>query len=441
MLNFSQFLIEKAGESMGGEIRRSVSHLKSYVLPYLNSEQKAKIKKNFEASGHSHYSKFDHENDGQLYDPESTTHSVVSKFKNEKGETVEPGTRVKVTGARADEAGKIILQTEKHGEIPITKLGKPAELAKTNLSQTVGLGQEKALQQLYDPDIQTAGASKQSHDAVYVPKIYKGNPENGAKTKVVKSVEDQGETPSRPEAGTELKTTSRRRGSAGAGQSPLAYDEKEKKWRFTNPEMAESFAKARHKNGDSVLDYLNKNHSDGVIPKYLSFNTKGSGVTKAYVKSTKATALHLHKVVKDKSGKTIVDRGTTFEVNDGPYSGKTGLSRLSDEDFDKLNGTLSVAPTVERGKTTAKHNLHVGAFEEFSRKSEDDPLNHRSHMSPDHVAEYKRNIDKAAEEFERQRNASSAIQQPRQTNFSPDANHGGKSFYSPEEQQHIQGRA
>lgn len=437
MLRFSQYLVEKAGEGMGGDARRSISHLKSYVLPYLSSKQKTQIKKNFENSGHNHYTKFDHENDGDLHNPELTTHSVVSRFKNAKGETVEPGTRVKVTGARADEAGKIILQTENHGEIPITKLGKPAELAKTNPSQTIGLGQEKLLQQLYDPEIETAGASKLSHDAVYVPQIYKNKPENGAKTKVVKSVEDQG-IPSIPEAGTELKTTSRKRGSAGAGQSPVAYDDKERKWSFTNPDMAEAFARARHKNGDSVLDYLNKNHSDGIIPKYLSFNTKGSGITKAYVKSTRATALHLHKIVKDKSGNTVVDRGTTYEVNDGIYSGKTGLVRLNDEDLDKLNGTLSIAPTIERGKTTAKHNLHTGAFEEYSRKSEDDPSTYRSHMNPEHVKEYKRNIDSVAEEIEKSKQNKFA---PTKTSFLPDSSHAGKNFYSPEEQQHIQGLA
>jgi hypothetical protein len=403
MLKFSDFLIEKAGESMGGDVRRSISHLRSYVLPFLNSKQKSQIKTNFENSGHGHYVKFDPKEEGNLYHPEDATHSVVSRFKNDAGKVVEPGTNVKVVGAKADDAGKIILQTKDHGDIPLTKLGKPKELAKTNPSQAIGLGQEKLLQQLYDPDIETAGASKQSHDAVYVPQVYKNNPENGAKTKVVKSVEDPGQAPTKPEAGTELKTTSRKKGSAGAGQSPVIYDEKTKRWAFTNSEMGESFARARHKNGDSVLDYLNKNHNDGIIPKYLSFNTKGSGITKDYVKSTKATALHLHKVVKDKSGKTLIDRGTTFEVNNGPYTGKTGLSRLSDEDLDNLNGTLSIAPTVEKGKTTAKHNLHTGAFEDYSRKSEDDPTNHRSHMNPSHVEEYKKNIDKAAEEMEKRK--------------------------------------
>lgn len=440
MLNFSEFLIEKAAKGMGGDARRSISHLEAYVLPFLNSNQKAQIKRNFESSGHGHYAKFNVNGDGELHHPENPTHEVISEFKNAAGQVVKPGTKVKVIGAKTDDSGKIILQTRDHGEMPLTKLAKPPELARTNPSQTVGLGQEKLIQQLYDPDIQTAGASKQSHDSVYVPKIFKNNPENGVITKIIKSVNDPtAESPKTQEAGTEIKTTSRKDGSAGAGQSPVKYDEKTRKWSFTNPDMSEAFAKARHKNGDYVLDYLNNNHSDGNIPKYLSFNTKGSGTTKAYLRSTRATALHLHKIVKDKSGKTVIDRGTTYEVNDGAYSGKTGLARLSDEDLDNLNGTLSIARTVERGKTTAKHNMHVGAYDDYSGRSDTDSTNHRSHMNPEHVEEYKRNIDKAAEEMQKRKGSPvQTTAEPKQSVVAA-STHGGKSFYSPDEQQHILG--
>jgi len=392
-------LIEAANKRMGGDTQRSIGHLNNYILPYLSAEQRSQVLRNLSDSGHERYARFDPSADGSHYDPENTTHNIVSRHKNPvTGEVYEPGTKVKVTGVRTDTNGKIHIQTRDHGEMPLSKLGTPAELAKVNLSQKTAFEQERRLQQNYDPSIATAGASDQSHDATVVPEIFKKSPEQGAAvTKIIKSIEDKSEN-APTEAGTEIKTTTGKNGTATAGQSPLIFDYNTKQWRFGNKKMAEVFAAAKHKDGRSILDYLNQEHSNGIIPKGFSIDADKETMQK-YLDSINATAFHLHKIVKNKSGDVVRDTGTTFEVAKNIYKGKTGLPILTEDQIKTLNGQIRI-PATFNGKTTAKHFMSRTGFEELHSLHEKNPEMFPNHVnSQDHAAEYVKRINQAANEI------------------------------------------
>ena len=130
MLGFSLFLSEDllneakgmAG-NIGGEGSKGLRHLKNYVLPYLSKTQRAEVAKNFaphikslgDTSGH-----------GNMYSPETKDvehHEIISPV---NGHNV--GTKVRITGARVDDAGKIFVKTANHGEMQLSKLAPPPPL-------------------------------------------------------------------------------------------------------------------------------------------------------------------------------------------------------------------------------------------------------------------------------------------------------------------------
>jgi RNase H-fold protein (predicted Holliday junction resolvase) len=82
--------------------------------------------------------------------------------------------------------------------------------------------------------------------------------------------------------------------------------------------------------------------------------------------------------------------------------------------------------------------MHVGAYDDYSGRSDTDPTNHRSHMNPEHVEQYKRNIDKAAEEMQKRKGSPVQTTAESKQSVVAASTHGGKSYYSPDEQQHIQ---
>jgi len=121
MLNFYEFLIEAAGGSMVGSFTQSKgqSHVIGYVAPFLSKQQKKKLFDVLKPHASKQALKdLDVENHGALYDPNRPhTHEIVAQ----KGHgTFAKGTKVKVVGVR-DDNGKILAQTQKHGEIPLSK--------------------------------------------------------------------------------------------------------------------------------------------------------------------------------------------------------------------------------------------------------------------------------------------------------------------------------
>ena len=171
MFKFSEYFVlkeqeEKAykfkamrGSLTGADSYKTISHLKRYFLPYLDKKQAAETIQRMGSN---------------IFDPEKTlaSHESVPDLetkefthvlaKNHEG--FKPGTQVKVTGAY-EKDGRIIATTEKHGEIPMSRLDVPPDIRK---SRSV----KKAWQLENDIasrfGVTAAGSSKLFHDFSYL---------------------------------------------------------------------------------------------------------------------------------------------------------------------------------------------------------------------------------------------------------------------------------
>ena len=131
MISFIKYL-EEAKESMIGNIgteRKGIRHLQNYVLPYLSAEQRQHVARNFSKHISPGKIKIEH---GEQYnsDPNVTTHKLATDANG-----FSAGTPVRVTGARHDDEGRVLLQTANHGEIQQSKLLKPEELKREQITK------------------------------------------------------------------------------------------------------------------------------------------------------------------------------------------------------------------------------------------------------------------------------------------------------------------
>lgn len=384
--------------NMAGNIndasKKGLRHLKNYVMPTLNKAQKKKVMTNF----HDYFTQDEHDklakDDGKLHNPDEKTssHTLASAHGAHKA-----GTEVKVTGARHDDQGKIILSTAQHGEIPQSKLTPPKELKKESAGKH-GFAVEEQLAKNFG--CKPAGSTKTAYD--FTSHCADNENKQAKKLKgVVKETMSEKETIKTPFNQDTVKGESKLV-NAKMGQSALNWDSKSRQWGFTDKRLGEHYKKSMvkvDKNGKAIpstdketpgklmplLAHLNKNHSDGKIPNSFSIGAP-AGSTRKYFSGSDVNSLHVHN--KEKA------HGTTFTVGDtNDLKGVTTMGHLGNKDLDKLDGSLKIEAT-HSGKSYAAHWPKSGVMKELASRSVTKPDLNRDVSRPEHATEIKGIIDK-----------------------------------------------
>jgi hypothetical protein len=423
MYNFFDYLVEAAGDPMNGSFGniKGKLHVKNYILPFLSADQKKSVAKNLAL--HFKPGEINTEKDGENHNPDSHTHEIVAKTGHKDpltGEKYETGTKVKIVGLRHTDDNKIIAQTENHGEIPVSKLGKPESLAKASITQE-GFDLEALLQKHADPRFKPAGSTGESYDFVA------GDPKSkmSVRGKAVKKDESV-----KPFLRGESKTS--KKGTVAMGTITISHNP-ETGWEFSTgkSKMAPIIENVRHpKTGLSILEHLNKEYPDGRLPKGFTLDAL-PGTASHYLKTLGANALHLHRYAKDDNGNYTLNHGTTYTVGDeNPFKGRIGMSHLSDEDLKNLDGKL-VFEQSGVGKIQVKHRPPSTTFNKLADASLNDEETHVDLSKGHHGERFRKSYASVLEELRKK--------DPKLKNlrFSSDSTHGGVSFYSPEEQKKL----
>lgn len=410
MLKFSEFLVEKAGEGMSSSIKsvKTKGHIKRYIFPYLSSEQK-KVSVNDLSSifNDKDAKESDLENHGEYHNPTSkNTHTLSLKY----GEH-EAGTPVNITGVHI-EGNTVMARTKDHGVIPISKIGKPESLAAESKTSE-GFKLEHKLQKNIDPRFKPAGSTGESWDYVA------GDPDSkhSIKGKAVKKDE------SKPFFRGESKAS--KKGTVAMGTISAGYNEKTGQWEYSKKsksKMKDKFEEATHpESGLSIIDHLNKFHPDGNLPNGFSVQAP-AGTSRHYLNGLDANSLHLHRYAVDSRGNYVTNHGTTYTIgNDNHFKGKLGMGHLSDEDLDRLDGTLTVEPSGA-GKIQIKHRPKPAVFNEYANRSQEKPEEHLDISNEEHGAKFRKIFANYV------RNVYKPSIEERSS-----GEHGGRKFYSPSE--------
>ena len=297
MFKFSEYLIEAAGKALSSNTGgiKTKGHIKRYIFPYLSATNKKKSTKNLG----DYFSEKDIKdsnlnNHGESHDPNANfTHTMSSAHGGNA-----KGTQVKVSSLYRN-GDTIMARTEKHGDMPISKLGTPETLAAKPKTEE-GFKLEHLLQRNVDPRYTPAGSSGESYDFVA------GDPESGdsIKGKAVKKEET-------PLFRGESKNSEK--GKVAMGTISAVHNKKTGKWEYssrTKSKMQPVFEQARHQNGKSIIDHLNEIAPDGKLK--TGFNTKApAGTTSHYINAGDINALHIHRYSKNKDGSFDKNYGTT----------------------------------------------------------------------------------------------------------------------------------
>ena len=363
-------LLNETKENMEGNIgseKKGIRHLNNYVLPYMSDEHRQQVAHNF--TQHISSGKIKSGN-GSNYNPDqnTNTHTLASDANGHKA-----GTSVRVIGARHDNEGKIFVQTAKHGEVQMSKLNKPEELKKPNITKGGFDVESKIAKNLGGT---AAGSTGTAYDY-----SYRGE-EGGIKGKVKKIETDK------PYLRGESKQN-----KANMGVSSLKFDKNKKKWGFTNEHLRDTFAKATHPDsGLPVLEHLNKFHSNGVIPNGFTASA-APGTVRSYLHGIGANSLHLHRTETAGKQKQAVDHGTSYTIGDSnSFKGKTKMSHLSNKDLDRLDGKLTVESTTT-GSTRAAHKPSFKTFKEYADNSVTNPEKHADLTKEDHAKEVRTRLN------------------------------------------------
>lgn len=380
MITFKFFnkSVELLGEEskMSGSVndseKKGIRHLRNYVMPYLSKGQKRSTLASF--ARHLNPADFDKEH-GEMHDtsnPDKPTHTLRVKHGPHSA-----GVPVTATGAYYDDKGTIMIKTKSHGDIPQSKLGKPAELAKEAITKE-GFDIEGKIATNFGT--KPAGSTGTAFDYVSHDDGTGGKATKRLQGKVKETAEDEEkiETPF-----TRLQGESKLdRGKMG--QSACNFNKQKGVWEYTHPKLKKAFAKVKV-NGIPLLQHLNENYSDGIINSGFSTDAP-RGMTRSYLESSDVNSLHIHN---KKTGK-----GTTFTIGDGnPLIGKTTLGHLTNRDIDRLDGKIHISATTT-GKTQVIHRPHQPTMRSFADLSATSPELHRDLTNPEHAAEVKKLIDK-----------------------------------------------
>lgn len=372
-------LTEAAGKSMVGSVndseKKGLRHLKNYVIPTLSKTQKRSVLAAF--ARHLNPADFDKEH-GSQHDPsnpDKPTHVMTSKHGAH-----DKGTAVTATGAYHDDQGKIFIKTKQHGDIPQSKLGVPEKLAIAPITKT-GFDIEDKIAENFGTT--PAGPTGTAYDFV------SHDDGQGKATKdkrlqgKVKEVSGEDEKEQIETPFTRLQGESKlERGKMG--QSACNFNKAKGRWELTNAKLGKHLAKTKV-NGVPLLQYLNTNHPNGTIDKFINVSAP-RGMARAYLSSSDINALHIHNKKKNK--------GTTFTMGDNnPLIGKTTLGHLTNRDLDRLDGKIQIAPTTS-GKTQVIHRPHQPTMTRYANLSTEQPELHRDMTHPEHAKEVKDLLDK-----------------------------------------------
>jgi hypothetical protein len=375
MLNFYDYLTEAADKPLSsntGSIKTR-GHIVRYIMPYLSSENKKQSI--HELNGFltdSDIQKSKQDSHGELHDPRAKTHVMASSHGGHK-----KGTGVKLKSLYRNN-DTIMARTEKHGDMPISKLGTPGELAAEPKTKE-GFALEHILQRNVDPRYKPAGSSGGSYDFVA------GDPDSDSavKGKAVKKDET-------PLFRGESKNS--QKGNVAMGTISAVHNKQTGKWEYTSKtisKMQPIFEKARHENGKSIIDHLNDIAPDGKLKK--GFNVKAvKGTTNHYLKAGGVNALHIHRYSKNEDGVMDKNYGTTYTVGkNNIHENELGLGHLNEKQLNDLDGQIHIEASGE-GKVQLKHRPPAAAFNKFADASIKDPWNHRDLSREDHAEEFRK---------------------------------------------------
>ena len=404
MLNFKDFLLEGKGlEGSIGTEKKGLRHVKNYILPYLSKSQRKTAIDNF--SKHLNLKKIKDEH-GAKYDPDENqhTHELVSSANG-----FETGTKVRVTGVRHDEQGRIFVQTAKHGEVQASKLNKPEELKKPVITKGGFDVESKIAKNLGS---EAAGSTGTAFDY-----SYRGNENGGIRGKARKIESDK------PTLRGESKQN-----KAKMGESAIKHDPTTGKWFFTNAKLAPHFSKTLV--GDKpILDYLNEKFPNGEAKSFSTDAPKGTART--YLENLGVNSLHLHRTEKATKKKAAIDHGTTFTIGDNnDLRGKTNLGHLSNDELDRLDGRIRIEAGGQ-GTVKLSHTPNPTVFKEYADRSKT-MTGHGDLTDESHANEFRNHVD---------RHITSLISNTQPKTLNHEANIGNRQFYSPSEQEHILGTA
>lgn len=433
MLTFLEFLTEAAGKALQSNTSnmKTKGHIKRYIFPYLSSAQKKEsiydMDGYFDAKDVKDSNQEEH---GILHNPEvDSTHVLSSNHGDNK-----KGDRVKVTSLYRN-GTTIMARTQDHGDMPISKLGTPADLAATNITSK-GFSVEEKLQKHADPTKKPAGSTKTAFD--FSAGDTSDN-QGSVRGKVVKEVvipEKAKKTDAVPLIRGEAKAS--KKGSVAMGTSELEYDNRTKKWRLTNPQVESIFSKATVK-GVPLIDHLNQNYPTGEITRGFTADAH-PGTAIEYLRNANVNSLHLHTYAEDNSGNVTRDHGTTYTVGDAnPFQGKLGMAHLGEDDLLRLDGKLNIEktrPTANGFKTTVKHRPSASVFNEFANASQNDPDKHLNLADEEHGKRFRDNFTSFMKDYNKKRrnvDLASSVFKPRTQDETGSGEHGGRSFYGPGE--------
>jgi len=359
---FTDIRLHEAADKMVGTIgsdKKGLRHLKNYVMPYLSAEGRKKTADEFAEHG-----SMDHEGHGTHYDPRVTHNFTLATKQGEHA----PGTPVRVTHVSQGANNSLIAHTEHHGQISMAALNKPEGLKKPAITRE-GFDVEGTIARHLGTT--AAGSTKHGYDFHYGA----GDNEVRGRVKHVPEVDKKtgGATP--------VVRGESKLDKGKMGQSTLKHT-KERGWHFTNEALAPHMEKAQI-DGRPILQHLNEHHPNGVIDRPYSIPAP-AGMAQHYLKSSNVNTLHIH----NKKEK----RGTTFTIgNKNSLKGKTKLGHLSDNDLERLNGTLSIEKTTT-GSTQAAHRPKQGVMKEFANMSHTNPTKHRDLTNEQHAHEFKQHL-------------------------------------------------
>jgi hypothetical protein len=359
MKSFYRFISESKDYPMSSSFNemRGLRHVMNYVAPFLSQEGRRKTQENFSGVV-SPLSKLDVSTHGSLHSPEQThTHYLHSDHNG-----VAAGTPIHIEHVFHQD-GKIYAQTRAHGAVPLNKISKPKGLKKERKGQygfdveskiAKNLGLQKA-----------AGSSNKDKDfEIKAP---------GQKESVVKGKVKEVSAPSIVRGESKLE-------KGRFGVTTLQHSNG--KWGFAgDKKMHAKFAEGRVTGEDgverSLLEHLDKFHSDGVIRKGFRIAAP-KGTARHYVENSDVNSLHIH----DKQS----GHSTTYTVGN-ELRGKVNLGHLDSNDLDRLDGTISVEPGAP-GKARIAHSPNINVMREYAYNSHTNPLNHKTLENEHHAREF-----------------------------------------------------
>lgn len=356
---------------MASSMRRdfkAMRHAVNYVAPHLSKEGLKKTRAAFK--GTNIESRIDDSKDGEKYDSKKEgTHFLAKDHEGHKA-----GTQIHITHL-SHEDGTIYAHTKKHGKVPLHRVAKDPDIAKGRRAPgEYGWKVEKKVAE--NLGSKSAKSSRHGHDFSYdidgdgVPDV-KGKIKIREKKPVVRG---------------ESKLS-----KAKAGIATVLWT-KEKGWHYNesnqaNKSMYEAFKKVRVKGEDgrhrSIIEHLNKHHSDGNAKAFSVEAPKGT--TRHYIEHSDVNTLHCH----DKE----TSNSRTYTVGNELKGAIPRMEHLSHSDIDKLDGHIRAEPQT-RGVVRIAHHLKQSEMKSLSNRESGITLedsNHAGHFLR-HVTRHKKSL-------------------------------------------------